>query len=90
MITIVRKFVTVIPAGHRDVDNEYVRGRISAAMQIFCYCGEDIYMDRIEGGSICFNIVTREHLYKRFQECIEEWYPGMCKFDVTKGWREED
>ena len=61
--------------------NDYMRGRISA-INHFLSEGEIPYAiknDSKSGTTIFIGDFTKEN-YVKFQETIEDWYPGLCEF----------
>lgn len=89
MVTIIRKFVTAIPGTHKHANNEYIQGRISAVLQIFCDPDNHMRRSEYSDGGYAFTVKTTEHMYAIAKSYIEDWYPGMCEFDVTRGFSEE-
>lgn len=90
MVTIRRKFVTAVPGNHKHVNNEYIIGRLTAVLQIICDPDGVITKRNLDDGGYTLTVKTREPLYNAAKDLIEEWYPGMCEFDVTRGFSEED
>lgn len=84
-----RHFTTLIPNNHRFVCNDYVHGRISAALRIMCNPHKPIHMGTLkryskpnESYGYFFEVYTTEVAYKYAEKLIESWYPGVCQFDV--------
>lgn len=85
----IKKFVTVIPAGHKFSENEYVRGVIVGMLHILCEAPNNRRTglisrivddkDNFERFDIFVRCTTDQYLH--FANAVEKLYPGLCAFD---------
>lgn len=76
-------FKTLVQEVHKLGKNKYVQGRISGMMNVICNKNNTIehgvgYIPNV--GHIYVAECT-ESEYKKFAHRVEEYYPGLCKFD---------
>lgn len=73
-----------------DIQNQYILGRISAAMQVICtddltertgYShGSLVTVDDMDGETVVgwiFRVETTQDRYDRFLEVVRAWYPNF-------------
>lgn len=84
-----RFITTLIPPDHKFVDNDYVHGRISAVLKIFCSPYKPIYMGTLkrysqpnESFGYYFDVWTTDAAYDTAKKYIEQLYPNMCLYDI--------
>lgn len=84
-----RWITTLIPDGHKFVDNDYVHGRISAVLKIFCSPYKPIHMGWLKRYSqpdhnfgYFFEVWTTDAAYEGAMKYLELLYPGVCQYDV--------
>lgn len=81
---------TTIVTEHELFNGEYVLGRISGMLTSFCKedpASKSGYsqIGYLEDGELVGRILrvnTTEEKYDVFRKCVEELYPGVCRFDV--------
>lgn len=79
-----RYFCTLIPYDHPLADNDYVAGRVSAALRLIGDTDEVICYGIPQGlghWDTCYVIQTSDDKYEKIKSVLENWYPGLCKFN---------
>lgn len=82
--TFVGNKVTYKNGNTRDV-NDYIRGRISGISYVICERPNGVtypVMRSTKTNMEIFRVKCTPEQYGQFKKMIEEFYPGLCKFDV--------
>lgn len=84
-----RHIITLVPNDHEFVCNDYVLGRISAVLKIFCAPRGKINMGTLkrysqpnEDYGYFFEVYTTDDAYKRASDYLEYLYPDVCFYDI--------
>lgn len=79
-----KTYTTLVSADHNLSGNSYVLGKISGIAEMM-FGGRKMSCWHSYGADDAryFTVYTSPGKYELFQKKIEEFYPGLCVFDVT-------